>query len=121
MSVLEKVVLQSFSFVMAEVPKPSTPIDHVVDGDGLVRLAHSPTSTTRPKRPTSLPHSLSVSEAVPTAEELLTQTLLDIEGDEVSYDVFQLVIEMVCSLKRTSQIVWILFSFLKPFIQSFMP
>ena len=93
--------------MMAEAPKPSLQVDHGVDGDGLLRLAHSPAPATRPKRPTSLSMSLSASESVPTAEELLTQTLLDIEGDEVSYDVFQLVIEMVRGRKKVIQIGWL--------------
>lgn len=93
---------------MAELPKPPLQIDHSVDADGLVRLAHSPAPATRQKRPASLSMSLSASDSVPTAEELLTQTLLDIEGDEVSYDVFQLVIEMVCGRKKLKQIGWFL-------------
>jgi WD40 repeat protein len=88
---------------MAEVPRPSSSADQGYDMDGLIRLSMSPPPAHRPKRSVSgisVGSSSTASEALPSAEELLTQTLLAIEGDEVSYDVFQFAIEMLEDISK---------------------
>jgi hypothetical protein len=101
----------SFDLAMAESPKLSRDADPGLDADGLIRLSMTPPPTHRQKRavPGISPHSsigptALTSDAIPTAEELLTNTLLAIEGDEISYDVFQFVIEMVCEEKKAFEI-----------------
>lgn len=87
---------------MAEPPRPSQVIDVPTDADALIRLAMTPPPAQRQKRhysvhtPSSAHSSTSVlSEPIQSPEELLISTLAAIEGDEMSYDVFQFVIEMV--------------------------
>ena len=107
---------------MAEVPRPSSSADQGYDMDGLIRLSMSPPPAHRPKRSVSgisVGSSSTASEALPSAEELLTQTLLAIEGDEVSYDVFQFAIEMVRCVENEKQISSTTFPILVLFRPSF--
>lgn len=86
---------------MAEPPRPSQVVDVLTDADALIRLAMTPPPAQRQKRhfsvhtPSSSHSSTSLAEPLQGPEELLISTLAAIEGDEMSYDVFQFVIEMV--------------------------
>lgn len=86
---------------MGDSPKPITSSDGS-DTEALIRVAVTPGPGIRPKR-SSIVNSASQSgsglDAVPTAEDLLVETLLAIEGDDISYDVFQFVLEMVRIVK----------------------
>lgn len=90
---------------MAEPPRPPLVIDTPSDGDALIRLAMTPPPAQRKNRhfsmhtPAGSSHSSTSlpSEPILSPEEQLINTLAAIEGDEMSYDVFQFVIEMVRS------------------------
>lgn len=88
---------------MAEAPKALSADTAASDQEALIRISLTPTQP-RQKRMTSTIAPFVSSggsgtplpfEAVPTPEDLLIQTLLAIENEEITFDVFQFVIEMV--------------------------
>ena len=92
---------------MAEPQRQPSVNDVPTDADGLIRLAMTPPPAQRKNRHYSVhtPNSSHSSTSVPaepilSPEEQLINTLAAIEGDEMSYDVFQFVIEMVRCLKN---------------------
>lgn len=99
---------RSFCPAMAESTRTSVSSDQGHDGVTVKRAVMTPPASNRGKRVLSLLspfQSLSspsaFQDASPTAEELLINTLLAIEGDDLSFDVFQFVIEIVrCEIGR---------------------
>lgn len=96
----------AFQSQMGDSPKPFAASDGG-DLDALTRFTVTPSSYSRQKRGSllnSAPTSSSGLDAVPSAEEQLVETLLAIEGDDISYDVFQFVLEMVRAAKTPNQV-----------------